>query len=414
MTKKLKVLAVQDIVFYKLKDGYSSYDVLVNWYKLLSQKVDLTIAARVFEVEDIIESKGRNEIAVKSRLEDAKFLDRLHHLDSSIRLVSLPRYESVKHLSSSPGLMFSMFRKLQTLVQNKDVVLTNFTSPSAVLTWLAMDKNTPAVAMFRSNLLRAAHYRYTGIDKLLSILSVYGIEGTAGLIGKFHNLHISSIGIEGVKIARKLGLDGIKRYDTNLTLQDIEESGKFTRKYSHDGPINLIKVTRFEPEKGSDVMIDAAKILQEQNLDFHLKIVGRGGLKNQLQRRIIDLGLQERIDLMDFLPRQELFEEYKKADILVNAAYDEGVPIIFFESGLWGLPVVATDTGGIADAYPHLERAYIVPRGNPWAMADAVRKLTFDPELRSRLGTASREFSCQHPMEKDIEDLIKQFEEWKK
>ncbi len=414
MNRKLKVLSVQDIAFYKYNGHYTTYDVLVNWYGLLAEKVDLTIAARVFDQDQLLRKTDGNarDIAVKSRVEDSKILERLHRLDESINLVPLPTYDSLRQLPMSPGLMLQMFQQLRRLVKGQDVVFTNFTSPSAVLTWLVVDSDTPVLAMFRSNMLRAAHYRYSGVEKPLAIMGVYGIEGMAGLLGRLRNLWISSIGIEGVKVARKLGLKAIKRYDTNITLKDIEESRHFTRKYEHDGPIRLIKVTRFEQEKGADVMIEAARLLKAQGLDFHLKIVGRGGLRRQFEQRILELGLQERVELVDFMPRQELFEEYKKADILVNAAYDEGVPIIFFESGLWGLPIVATDTGGIADAYPHMKRAYIVPRGNPWALAEGVRKLALSPELRKQLGTASREFSYQHPMEKDIDDLLERIMQW--
>lgn len=410
----MKVLAVQDMVIYRQVGGYSSYDSLVNWYGLLAKKADLTIAARVIDLDSISDVKYAKlrDIAVKTRLEDARLLDRMHPLDPSIKVVPLPDFPSIRQLIFSPGTMLSLFLKIRSIVSAQDVIMTNFASPSAVLTWMNTPGKTTVVAMLRGNPLKDVKYRYSGIDGKLAVLGVMGFTGITGLVGRFKSMRVLAAGMEAVRMAESLGLKAKNWYVSNISLQDIDRAKEFSRKYTDNGPVKLVAVTRFEQEKGVDVLIKAAALLHEHKIPFHLKIIGRGGLKGLLERQIMALGLQNNVELADFLPRQKLFEEYQKADILVNPSYTEGMPLIFFEAGLWKLPIVATAVGGIPDDYPHMQRAFLVKRADAGALAKGIMALVSDAGLRQRLGMAAHAFTCRHPMEKDLERQFKQFENW--
>lgn len=413
MKRRLRVLVVQDQVMYQYGDGYQSVDALVNWYRLLAQKVDLTVATRVFDLQNISEStRDSDDIAIKSIAADAGLIGRLHRVDPSIKIESLPEFASIRQLSASPRGLFLLFRRLRKLVRDRDVVFTNLASPSAVLAWLSIPGDTAVVAMLRGNLTRDVKYRYSGLTRTLASLGVSGLAGFAGVMARIRHMGVLGAGMETVRIAEKLGMDARNWYVSNITRQDIDKSKAFVRNWRNHRPMNLITVTRFEPEKGVDVLIDAASILHRQKMRFNLKIVGRGGMKSVFEARIERLGLQDMVKLVDFLPRQQLFEAYQQADILVNPSYTEGLPLIFFEAGLWALPIVATGVGGIPDDYPHKKRAFLVPRANPDALAEGIRIVMSDERLRSEIGNNARKFTWQHPMETDIDKQLGFLEEW--
>ena len=78
------------------------------------------------------------------------------------------------------------------------------------------------------------------------------------------------------------------------------------------------------------------------------------------------------------------------ADIFVNSSVVDNQPVSVLEAFAAGLPVVSTGTGDIARMVRHGETGFIVPAGDPQAMADAVSRLLDDPEGTVRLTERAR------------------------
>jgi glycosyltransferase involved in cell wall biosynthesis len=120
---------------------------------------------------------------------------------------------------------------------------------------------------------------------------------------------------------------------------------------------------------------------------YRLVVCGEGPLEAALLARLADLDLAEHAELLGYIPFDAgLLDVYRSSHVFLHVSWTEGVPQVLFEAYASGLPVVATDTGGVAAAAQGC--ALIVRLGDAAGAADAVGRLTTDAELRRRLVTA--------------------------
>ena len=104
---------------------------------------------------------------------------------------------------------------------------------------------------------------------------------------------------------------------------------------------NFIAVGRFVKEKGFDRLIDSFNIFSKSNKDWNLMIIGEGSLKEQLENKIKNLALENRIKL---LPRtNEIQKFYLKSSIYLLPSYFEGLGIVLVEACECGLPIISYD-----------------------------------------------------------------------
>jgi glycosyltransferase involved in cell wall biosynthesis len=102
-----------------------------------------------------------------------------------------------------------------------------------------------------------------------------------------------------------------------------------------------------------------------------------------------------------------LADVYASADLLLAPSRAENLPNVVLEAFACGLPAVASDTGGMRDAVRHLQTGWLAPAGNPEALAEGMRRLLEDEELRVRLGSEARRLA-ETEFERSLE--IERFE----
>ncbi len=155
-----------------------------------------------------------------------------------------------------------------------------------------------------------------------------------------------------------------------------------------DGHTLALTVANFRPEKGYDVLLDAARILSDRDVPLTIAAVGRGPLEHEVRERHRALGLDGRLLLLGI--RDDVLRLLAGADLFVLASRHEGLPVVLMEATSVGLPVVATDVGGVPQVIGDGEEGLLVPPGEPGLLADAVERVAGDAELRDRLGRAAR------------------------
>jgi sugar transferase (PEP-CTERM/EpsH1 system associated) len=150
-------------------------------------------------------------------------------------------------------------------------------------------------------------------------------------------------------------------------------------------------VARLDKVKDQAGLLAAFKMLCEQagqETACRLIIVGEGPEHAELQRQIEQLGLTQRVRLLG--NRSDVAELLAECDVFVLSSIAEGMPVTLMEAMASGLPIVATEVGGVASVVEHGVTGTLVPAGDPRALAEALGGYMADEALRRRHGDAGR------------------------
>lgn len=145
-------------------------------------------------------------------------------------------------------------------------------------------------------------------------------------------------------------------------------------------------VGRLSPEKGGDVFLEAAALLGGPGVRF--SVVGDGGERPALEARARALGLADRLTWHGILPSAG--RVMAAFDVYVLSSRTEGTPIALFEAMAAGVPVVATEVGGVPDVVGE-GAAWLVPSESPESLAGALREVLADPALAATRTARARE-----------------------
>ena len=144
----------------------------------------------------------------------------------------------------------------------------------------------------------------------------------------------------------------------------------------------VLTVANLRPEKGYDVLLDAARRVADRSLPVRFAAVGRGPLADELAARHRQLGLGERFRFLG--ERSDVIRLLVGCDVFVLPSRQEGLPVTLMEATSTGTAIVATAVGGVPQVITDGVDGLIVPPGDPNALADAVECLVSDPDLRHR------------------------------
>ncbi len=146
---------------------------------------------------------------------------------------------------------------------------------------------------------------------------------------------------------------------------------------------------RLSPEKGFDVLVRAADIVQRVDPGVGFVLFGAGPCRVQLAEQIKTLGLGGVVSLNGF--RADLDRHVPFFDLLVLPSYTEGLPNVVLEAFAAGVPVVATAVGGTPEVVADGVNGYLVPPGDAEALADGILKALASPERLREMSAKGRE-----------------------
>ena len=149
--------------------------------------------------------------------------------------------------------------------------------------------------------------------------------------------------------------------------------------------------------KGHDLLLDA--LARVPDLPWQCLCAGRldrdPAFVEGLRRRVLDRDLADRVTFPGPLTGADLARGYRAADLLVLASRAETYGMVVTEALAHGLPVVATEVGGVPEALGRAADGHLpgllVPPGDPAALGAALRAWLGDAALRERLRRAARE-----------------------
>ncbi|GAB4574163.1 MAG: glycosyltransferase family 4 protein [Anaerolineae bacterium] len=153
-----------------------------------------------------------------------------------------------------------------------------------------------------------------------------------------------------------------------------------------------------KPRKGLHVLLEAVARVRETVPDVQCVIIGSqsdAAYVDRLREIIATHGLQDQAHLLGRLPDDELLGWYHAADVFALPAVNvggkfEGFGLVYLEAGAAGLPVIGTLDCGAEEAIVDGETGLLVPQEDVPALAEALRRLLTDSDLRARMGAAGR------------------------
>ena len=196
-----------------------------------------------------------------------------------------------------------------------------------------------------------------------------------------------SFGLEPAKA--RLIRDGI---DPHVFKCDATNGGAST------GELRILMVGGLRWEKGFEYALEAVRRVIDRGIKVALDVVGEqppqilmaSSERARIKHTVADLKLEAHVKLRGEETLEQVGQRLASSDVLLLASLVEGLPNVILEAMACGIPVVATDVGGVSEAMDDGVEGFLVPARDPDQMAETLLRLAADPSLRKRMGVAGR------------------------
>ena len=173
-----------------------------------------------------------------------------------------------------------------------------------------------------------------------------------------------------------------------------------------DGRLVFGTVATLRPIKGLHILLEAAGIVLGKHPQAHFVIVGDGPCRGELEALAESLGIREHVTFCG--SRSDVSEILAVFDVFVLSSLSEGFPNTVCEALVRGVPVVATDVGGVGEAVLDGQTGLLVPLNDAPALAESMLSLVSDSARRA-MGEQGRRLAREKfsldGMIKDIEEV---------
>jgi glycosyltransferase involved in cell wall biosynthesis len=159
----------------------------------------------------------------------------------------------------------------------------------------------------------------------------------------------------------------------------------------------LLFVGRLVERKGAHVAVEALEVLKRKGREAHLTVVGDGPERDRLEALADEKGVSTQVDFRGSVPAESVADAFAEADVFLMPAVtdwkgeQEGFGLVLVEAMMSGVPVVATQSGGILDVVTNNETGLLVPERDPEALAVAAERLLTDRALGRSLAQSAIE-----------------------
>jgi glycosyltransferase involved in cell wall biosynthesis len=154
-----------------------------------------------------------------------------------------------------------------------------------------------------------------------------------------------------------------------------------------DSPV-VGTVAVFRPQKRLDRWIDTAALVAESHPEARFLVVGDGPERAEVERRVADRGLHDALTLVGLV--EDVWPLLAAMDVFFQSSDFEGLPLAVLEAMAAGLPVVATDAGGVTEAVVQGKTGFVSVTRTSLDLARQLGRILDDPALGRQLGLAGR------------------------
>lgn len=174
----------------------------------------------------------------------------------------------------------------------------------------------------------------------------------------------------------------------------------------------LLCVGRLSKEKGQLLLIHAARILADADIEFELVLAGDGPMRGEIEALTSSLGLKGHVRLLGWLDAHGIEQQIRLARGLVVPSLSEGLPVVILEAMSHGRPVVAPYLAGIPELVKEGRNGWLFPAGDVEALAAAMRACLHaaDDELLRMSRAARADVRTAHDIDTEAEKLADLFQ----
>jgi glycosyltransferase involved in cell wall biosynthesis len=320
-------------------------------------------------------------------------------LPPGLDLIPLPYYSSLRDLGqvllATPRTLGAMWRALAEL----DAVWVTGVHPlGLLLAILGRLRRKRVVLLIRQDSPRYFRHRASGVLGLLAIPPVFILDLAFRMLSR--RLPTTVVGSH---VAQRYGAPRPSLLEMHVNLLSSEDLVSEPSRADWSERVDLLTVGRIDREKNPMIVPQVLEELERRAPGrFHLTWVGEGPLAEPLAREVARRGLAERLALPGYVPfGPDLIERYRSAHAFVHIALTEGVPQVLYEAMGSGLPIVATDVGGVGAALELGAAGLLVPPQDPGAVSAAILRLSDEPDLRRALVTRALEVAGRQTIESE-------------
>jgi glycosyltransferase involved in cell wall biosynthesis len=170
--------------------------------------------------------------------------------------------------------------------------------------------------------------------------------------------------------------------------------------------IVVAMVGRLEPVKGPGYFVEAAGLVLKEFPEARFMLAGAGSLKDSLEKQAEGLGIKDRVVFLGW--RDDVPRILSAIDVLVLPSLNEAVGRVILEAACFGVPAVASRTGGVPEIIQDGLTGILVEPGNPAELAKGIIFLLRDREKRLSMGQAAKELVFR---EFSVEKMVRKIEE---
>jgi len=308
----------------------------------------------------------------------------------SVEVAALPHYASLKDTIGIVGKFPATLRAIWGALGRVDAVWVIGPVPTSLpVAVLGLARKKRVVLGVRRDLPRYVRHHLGGRRWAPALGAAYVLEALFRLLAR----RVPTVAV-GADLARLYsgGRASVLELAVSLVSEaDVHALSKGSHNRDVGHPVELLSVGRLDPEKAPEMLLKALALLEKRTPGrYRLTIVGDGQLENQLRAEADRFG--DAVRFRGHVPNgPELFKLYRASDIFVHVARTEGLPQVLSEAQAAGLPIVATDVGGVRAGLGSGAEALLVPPNDPEALAAAIARLASDGDLRAdfrKLGIA--------------------------
>lgn len=319
----------------------------------------------------------------------------LYNNNIDIKVVSLYNYQSaitdrlesynipIYYLNKKNGLDIKLLLKLYRLLKNEkpDVIHTHlfimpYIIPIAIITKIPVKIHT------------IHNVAKKEVGKIRRVL---------------HNIFYKKLNVVPISISPLITDSISEEYNISKSKINMVYNGinlkkcKVKTKYDITDKIKITHIGRFSEQKNHIKIIESFKLVNNIYPNTILRLIGTGELQNEIIEKVKELNIEQSVEFLGEQPN--VYSYLNDSDIFIFPSLWEGMPITLIEAMATGLPIVATEVGGIPDMIENNVSGLLVSN-NKEDISKAIIKLIKDENLRAKIGKnafySSKKFSMQN------------------